>query len=175
MFTDPKRPANMARFIFVNPGLVTSSQTAGHRQRRCRHPAPRPAATRRLSDLAGEPPARNVKPRRTYATTRHHPLAGDLTRTNASLHLPAIRATGAGSDSLSDRAWSELQAEVAGDDLRYLGAAAADLRTALKSVITLCPPRQSLPCFRDDCRGIWRAACPPDAETGSVIWRASPL
>ncbi len=103
LFADPVCPANMARFIFLNPrsgdffadwpGIANDAVAI------LRAEAGRDPYDRRLSDLVGELSTRSedfrvrwaahdVKLACTYVKTLHHPIVGDLTLTYESLHLP---------------------------------------------------------------------------------------
>ncbi len=103
VFADPVRPANMARFIFLNPRagdfFADWQGIANDAVAILRAEAGRDPYDRRLSDLVGELSTRsedfrvrwathNVKLGCTYVKTLHHPLVGDLTLTYESLHLP---------------------------------------------------------------------------------------
>jgi MmyB-like transcription regulator ligand binding domain len=103
MFADPVRPANMARFIFLNPCagdfFADGQGIANDAVAILRAEAGRDPYDRRLSDLVGELSTRsedfrvrwaahNVKLGCTYVKTLHHPLVGDLTLTYEPLHLP---------------------------------------------------------------------------------------
>jgi transcriptional regulator with XRE-family HTH domain len=94
VFTDPVRPANMARFIFLNPRAVEFfsdwESVANDAVAILRAEAGRDPYDRRLSDLIGELSTRseefrvrwathNVKFHRTGSKRLHHPLVGDLT------------------------------------------------------------------------------------------------
>jgi transcriptional regulator with XRE-family HTH domain len=104
LFTDPVRPTNMARFIFLNrrateffhdwEGIANDAVAI------LRAEAGRDPYDRRLSDLIGKLSTRseefrvrwgahNVKLHCTYVKSLHHPLVGDLTLAYESLHLPA--------------------------------------------------------------------------------------
>lgn len=103
LFAEPVRPANMARFIFLNPragdffadwpGIANDAVAI------LRAEAGRDPYDRRLSDLVGELSTRSedfrvrwaahdVKLACTYVKTLHHPIVGDLTLAYESLHLP---------------------------------------------------------------------------------------
>jgi len=104
VFTDLARPANMARFIFLNP-RATEFFDQWHRIADdavaiLRAEAGRDPYDRRLSDLIGELSTRsedfrvrwamhNVKFHRTGAKVLHHPIVGDLTLTFEAFELPA--------------------------------------------------------------------------------------
>jgi hypothetical protein len=104
VFADPVRPANMARFIFLNPRATEFfdnwESIANDAVAILRAEAGRDPYDRRLSDLIGELSTRseefrvrwaahNVKFHRTGAKSLHHPLVGDLTLTYEALELPA--------------------------------------------------------------------------------------
>jgi hypothetical protein len=104
VFTDPVRPANMARFIFFNrraPKFFDDWESIAHDAVAIlRAEAGRDPYDRRLSDLIGELSTRsvefrvrwaahNVRFHRTGAKVLHHPLVGDLALTYEALELPA--------------------------------------------------------------------------------------
>lgn len=104
VFTDPARPANMARFTFLN---VRATDFFGDWENIAsdvvailRAEAGRDPYDRRLSDLIGELSTRsdafrvrwaahNVKFHRTGAKRLHHPVVGDLTLAFEAFELPA--------------------------------------------------------------------------------------
>jgi transcriptional regulator with XRE-family HTH domain len=103
LFTDPVRPANMARFIFLNRRAVDFfgdwESIANDAVAILRAAAGRDPYDRSLSDLIGELSTRseefrvrwaahNVKFHRTGVKTLHHPLVGDLTLRYEALELP---------------------------------------------------------------------------------------
>jgi transcriptional regulator with XRE-family HTH domain len=104
IFTDPQRPANMARFIFLNQ-LATEffndwEGVANDAVAILRAEAGRDPFDRRLSDLIGELSTRskefrvrwathNVKFHRSGAKSLHHPLVGDLTLAYEAFELAA--------------------------------------------------------------------------------------
>lgn len=103
LFDDPVRPANVARFVFLNPKAgdffrdwagIANDAVAILRTKAGQDPY-----DRRLTGLIGELctrsedfrvrwAAHNVKLACTYVKTLHHPIVGDLTLTWESLHLP---------------------------------------------------------------------------------------
>ena len=104
VFTDPVRPANMARFTFLNPSAAEffdDWETVAHDAVAIlRAEAGRDPYDRRLTDLIGELSTRseafrvqwaahNVKFHRTGTKRLHHPLVGDLTLTYEAFELPA--------------------------------------------------------------------------------------
>jgi transcriptional regulator with XRE-family HTH domain len=104
VFSDPVRPANMARFIFLNrraTGFFGDWESiANDAVGILRAEAGRDPHDRRLSDLIGELSTRseefrvrwaahNVKFHRTGAKRLHHPIVGDLAVTYEALELPA--------------------------------------------------------------------------------------
>ncbi len=104
VFVDPVRPANTARFIFLDPRapdfFVDWENIAHDAVAILRAEAGRDPYDRRLSDLIGELSTRseefrvrwaahNVKFHRTGVKRLHHPLVGDLTLTYEALALPA--------------------------------------------------------------------------------------
>ena len=103
VFTDPIGTANMARFIFLDPGAAEFfhdwEQVANDAVAILRAEAGRDPYDRRLSDLIGELSTRsdefrvrwaahNVKFHRTGTKTLHHPVVGDLTLAYEALELP---------------------------------------------------------------------------------------
>ncbi len=103
VFTDPGRPANMARFIFLSPrapGFFDDWERIAHDAVAIlRAAAGRDSYDRRLSDLIGELSTRseefrvrwaahNVKFHRSGTKTLHHPIVGDLTLSYEALELP---------------------------------------------------------------------------------------
>lgn len=104
VFTDPVRPANMARFIFLNPRSVEFfsdwESVANDAVAILRAEAGRDPYDRRLSDLIGELSTRseefrvrwathNVKFHRSGSKRLHHPLVGDLTLEFEAFELAA--------------------------------------------------------------------------------------
>lgn len=104
MFVDPLRPANHARFIFLDPRStefwVDWDRAANDTVAILRAEAGRDPYDRALSDLVGELSTRsedfrvrwaahNVKFHRTGVKRLHHPVVGDLTLDFESLDLPA--------------------------------------------------------------------------------------
>lgn len=104
VFVDPVRPANTARFIFLDPRatefFVDWESIAHDAVAILRAEAGRDPFDRALSDLIGELSMRseefrvrwaahNVKFHRTGVKNLHHPLVGDLTLTYEALELPA--------------------------------------------------------------------------------------
>lgn len=104
VFVDPVRPANTARFIFLDPRatefFVDWESIAHDAVAILRAEAGRDPFDRALSDLIGELSMRseefrvrwaahNVKFHRTGVKHLHHPLVGDLTLTYEALELPA--------------------------------------------------------------------------------------
>jgi transcriptional regulator with XRE-family HTH domain len=103
MFTDPARPANSARFLFLNPrsaefyvewDVVASDVVAVLRAEAGRNPY-----DRSLTDLIGELSTRsetfrtrwaahNVHFHRTGSKRLHHPIVGDLDLTFEAMELP---------------------------------------------------------------------------------------
>lgn len=103
-FSDPVRPANVARFIFLNPRadtfFVDWEDIANAAVAILRAEAGCDPYDRRLSDLIGELSTRsvefrvrwaahNVKLHRTGFKPSHHQLVGELILTYEVLHLPA--------------------------------------------------------------------------------------
>ena len=103
LFTDPVRPANMARFIFLNRRASDFfgdwESIANDAVAILRAAAGRDPYDRSLSDLIGELSTRseefrvrwaahNVKFHRTGVKTLHNPLVGDLTLSYEALELP---------------------------------------------------------------------------------------
>jgi transcriptional regulator with XRE-family HTH domain len=103
VLVDVTGTANVARFIFLNPGAAEFfhdwEQIADDAVAILRAEAGRDPYDRRLSDLIGELSTRseefrvrwaahNVKFHRTGAKTLHHPLVGDLTLAYEALELP---------------------------------------------------------------------------------------
>jgi len=104
LFTDPVRPANIARFVFLNKRATDffhDWQTmANDAVAILRAEAGRDPYDRRLSDLIGELSTRseefrvrwaahNVQLHCTYVKNLHHPIVGDLTLSYEALHLSA--------------------------------------------------------------------------------------
>lgn len=104
VFTDPARPANMARFTFLNARATDFfddwENTASDVVAILRAEAGRDPYDRRLSNLIGELSTRsdafrvrwaahNVKFHRTGVKRLHHPLVGDLTLAYEAFELPA--------------------------------------------------------------------------------------
>ena len=104
IFRDPVRPANAARFFFLDPRAtefyVEWESIANDVVALLRAEAGRDPYDRGLSDLIGELSTRseefrvrwaahNVKLHRSGAKRFHHPLVGDLTLTYEALELPA--------------------------------------------------------------------------------------
>lgn len=104
MYVDPARPANHARFIFLDPRAtefwVDWGKAANDTVSILRAEAGRDPHDRALSDLVGELSTRseefrvrwathNVKFHRTGVKRIHHPVVGDLTLDFESLQLPA--------------------------------------------------------------------------------------
>jgi transcriptional regulator with XRE-family HTH domain len=104
VFTDPARPANMARFTFLHPRAADFfddwESIASDVVAILRSEAGRDPYDRRLSDLIGELSTRsdafrvrwaahNVKFHRTGVKRLHHPLVGDLTLAYEAFELPA--------------------------------------------------------------------------------------
>jgi transcriptional regulator with XRE-family HTH domain len=104
LFTDPARPVNSARFVFLNPRasefFLDWDTVANDAVGILRAAAGRDPYDRRLSDLIGELSTRseefrvrwaahNVKLHRTGVKRFHHPLVGELTLNFESLELPA--------------------------------------------------------------------------------------
>jgi transcriptional regulator with XRE-family HTH domain len=103
LLADPVQPANMARFIFLNPAagdfFADWDGIANDAVAILRAKAGRDPYDQRLTNLIGELSTRskdfrvrwaahNVKLACTYVKTLHHPVVGDLTLTWESLHLP---------------------------------------------------------------------------------------
>ena len=103
VFTDPARPANMARFVFLNRRAGDFfhdwASVANDSVAILRAAAGRDPYDRILSDLIGELSTRseefrvrwaahNVKFHRTGVKMLHHPLVGDLTLSYEALELP---------------------------------------------------------------------------------------
>ena len=103
VFTNPVRPANMARFLFLNRHAGDFfgdwESIANDAVAILRAAAGRDPYDRNLSDLIGELSTRseefrvrwaahNVKFHRTGVKTLHHPLVGDLTLSYEALELP---------------------------------------------------------------------------------------
>jgi transcriptional regulator with XRE-family HTH domain len=103
VFADPVRPANSARFLFLNPRatefFVDWESIAHDAVAILRAEAGRDPYDRRLSDLIGELSTRseefrvrwaahNVKFHRSGVKRFHHPLVGDLTLAYEALELP---------------------------------------------------------------------------------------
>lgn len=103
LFTDPVRPANMARFIFLNRRAADFfrdwASIANDAVAILRAAAGRDPYDRSLSDLIGELSTRseefrvrwaahNVKFHRAGTKALHHPLVGDLTLRYEALELP---------------------------------------------------------------------------------------
>jgi transcriptional regulator with XRE-family HTH domain len=103
VFTDPVRPANVARFIFLSPRATEFfddwERIANDAVAILRAEAGRDPYDHRLSDLIGELSTRseafrvrwaahNVKFHRTGVKRLHHPLVGDLTLAYEALELP---------------------------------------------------------------------------------------
>jgi transcriptional regulator with XRE-family HTH domain len=103
LFTDPVRPANIGRFIFLNRRAGDFfgdwERIANDAVAILRAAAGRDPYDRDLSDLIGELSTRseefrvrwaahNVKFHRTGVKTLHHPLVGDLTLSYEALELP---------------------------------------------------------------------------------------
>lgn len=104
LFTDPVRPANLARFIFFNRRATEFfddwESAANDAVAILRAEAGRDPYDRRLSDLIGELSTRSeefrvrwaahdVKFHRTGDKRVHHPIVGDLTLAYEALELPA--------------------------------------------------------------------------------------
>jgi hypothetical protein len=104
VFVDPVRPANVARFVFLDRRATTffvDWESAAHDAvALLRAEAGRDPYDRLLSDLIGELSTRsdefrvrwaahNVKFHRTGVKRFHHPLVGDLTLPYEALELPA--------------------------------------------------------------------------------------
>jgi transcriptional regulator with XRE-family HTH domain len=103
LFSDPIRPVNSARFVFLNPRatefFVDWDTIANDAVGILRAEAGRDPFDRRLSDLIGELSTRstefgvrwaqhNVNLHRTGVKRFHHPVVGDLTLDFESLELP---------------------------------------------------------------------------------------
>jgi len=103
LFSDPFRPVNSARFVFLNPRatefFLDWDTIASDTVRILRAEAGRDPYDRRLSDLIGELSTRSdefrvrwaahdVKLHRSGTKRFHHPLVGDLTLDFESLDLP---------------------------------------------------------------------------------------
>jgi transcriptional regulator with XRE-family HTH domain len=103
LLADPVRPANMARFIFLNPAAgdffadwdgIANDAVAILRAKAGRDPYDQRLTnligelSTRSEDFRGRWAAHNVKLACTYVKTLHHPVVGDLTLTWESLHLP---------------------------------------------------------------------------------------
>ena len=103
VFTDPARPANVARFIFLSPRATAFfddwERIANDAVAILRAEAGRDPYDHRLSDLIGELSTRseafrvrwaahNVKFHRTGVKRLHHPLVGNLTLAYEALELP---------------------------------------------------------------------------------------
>jgi hypothetical protein len=103
LFTDPVRPANNARFVFLNPRsqdfYADWERAASDMVAMLRSEAGRNPFERALSDLVGELSTRseifrtrwaahNVKFHRTGYTNLHHPVVGDLELTYEAMELP---------------------------------------------------------------------------------------
>jgi transcriptional regulator with XRE-family HTH domain len=104
LYSDPARPVNQARFVFLNPRAaefyVDWESVANDTVATLRAAAGRDPHERRLSDLVGELSARseafrtrwaahNVRFHRTGVKRLHHPIAGDLELTYEAMELPA--------------------------------------------------------------------------------------
>ena len=104
VFTDPVRPANAARFVFLNPRsadfYVDWERVANDSVAILRAAAGRDPYDRALTDLIGELSTRseefrtrwaahNVRFHRTGIKRLHHPVVGDLDLTFEALELPA--------------------------------------------------------------------------------------
>jgi hypothetical protein len=104
VYADPVRPANTARFLFLNPRATeffVDWDTAAHDVVAVlRAEAGRDPYDKRLTDLIGELSTRseqfrvrwadhNVKFHRTGAKQLHHPIVGDLTLSYEALELAA--------------------------------------------------------------------------------------
>jgi transcriptional regulator with XRE-family HTH domain len=104
IFADPVRPANIARFIFLDPRArefyVEWDRLAGDTVALLRAEAGREPYDRALSDLIGELSTRsepfrtrwaahNVRFHRSGVKHLHHPVVGDLTLTFESMELTA--------------------------------------------------------------------------------------
>jgi hypothetical protein len=104
VFADPVRPANNARFVFLNPKapefLVDWDRAADDVVASLRAEAGRDPYDRRLTDLIGELSTRsedfrvrwaahNVRFHRTGMKRLHHSLVGELTLNYEAFDLPA--------------------------------------------------------------------------------------
>jgi transcriptional regulator with XRE-family HTH domain len=104
LFADSSRPANLARFIFLDPAsrdfYVDWNQLAGDTVALLRAEAGRDPYDRALTDLIGELSTRsetfrtwwaahNVRLHRTGVKHLHHPVVGDLTLAYESMELTA--------------------------------------------------------------------------------------
>jgi transcriptional regulator with XRE-family HTH domain len=104
LFTETSRPANIARFIFLDPAsrdfYVDWNQLAGDAVALLRAEAGRDPYDRALTDLIGELSTRsetfrswwaahNVRLHRTGVKHLHHPVVGDLTLAYESMELSA--------------------------------------------------------------------------------------
>jgi hypothetical protein len=104
IFAEPARPANIARFIFLDPSsrefYVGWERLADDTVALLRAEAGRNPYDRALSDLIGQLSTRsetfrtrwaahNVRFHRTGVKHLHHPVVGDLTLTYEALELPA--------------------------------------------------------------------------------------
>ncbi len=103
MFTDPVRPANNARFVFLNPRsqefFVDWERAANDIVAMLRSEAGRNPYDKALSDLIGELSTRsgtfrtrwaahNVRFHRTGRKQLHHPVVGDLDLSFEAMELP---------------------------------------------------------------------------------------
>ena len=134
MFADPARPANLARFNFLNPQRPRPSGATGNAPPTTRWPccAPKPAATRydkALTDLVGELSTRSddfrvrwaahdVQLHRTGVKHIKHPVVGDLHLSYEVMDLPA-------DPGLALVAFSAEAGSPADDALRFLASWAA--------------------------------------------------
>lgn len=104
VFREPVRPANLARFVFLDRGApefyVNWESIAQYAVGSLRAEAGRDSYDRALSDLIGELSTRseefrvrwaahNVKYYRSGVQPFHHPLVGDLTLNYDALKIPA--------------------------------------------------------------------------------------
>jgi transcriptional regulator with XRE-family HTH domain len=146
MFVDPARPANHARFVFLNPrshGFFRDwDRAANDTVAILRSEAGRDPYDRALSDLVGELSTRsdefrtrwaahNVRIHRTGVKDFHHPVVGDLSLTYEMMELTAdtglaILAYSAEPNSRSDEALQLLGSWAATHDRAAQPALAPD-------------------------------------------------
>jgi transcriptional regulator with XRE-family HTH domain len=144
MFADPVRPANHARFVFLNPRAerfyANWDRAASDTVAILRSEAGRDPYDRGLSDLIGELSTRsdefrtrwaahNVRIHRTGVKDVHHPVVGDLSLTYEMMELTA-------DTGLAILAYSAEPGSRSEDGLSLLGTWAATLDETERSAAT---------------------------------------